>query len=261
MTISEAASEKTVIRVSDAKINGFSRSVEIGEWTVEEGDIWFIAGGMGSGKTPLLRAVAGLEEPADGQIKRFGLDWSDLPENETLRQRKRVGLVLSKEGGLFHRLTIRENVELPLQYHGGSNRGEIAATVDALLESLELEKHARRPSVRAGLAMARRTLLARSLALCPDVLLLDDPCYGLEDWDRRRMVHYVDRLRAGRLIEGNCPRAFVITGRSPEDWKDMPGLKWALLAQNRLLPIADWEQLVATAPELFHDPVAEESYD
>lgn len=256
------AASTAVIRFREARVAGPAGSIDCGDWEIAAGEAWLVAGGWGTGKTMLLRAIAGLESLRDGRIERFGADWTEFSEAETLQQRRRIGVVLAREAGLFHRATVLDNVRLPLLYHADDSSAEvIAERVQALLAALELERHAHLPSVRAGPSVARHTLLARSLALAPDLLLLDDPCAGLDGWERRRLVQLIARLNAGHELNEGRPLTVVVAGGSPADWREFPGLKCAHLRDRALVPVGGWEQLVASAPELFHADGVEASPD
>lgn len=242
----------TVIRFREVSVAGPAGGIDCGDWEVTSGDAWFVAGGIAAGKTTLLRSIAALEPLRAGRIDRFGDDWSEFPESETLQQRRRIGVVLAHEAGLFHRSTVLDNVRLPLLYHRGDTPGAVEERVQALLAAFDLTGHAHLPSVRASPLIARRTLLARSLALAPELLLLDDPCAGLDDWERRRLVQLIARLNAGHALNEGRPLTVIITGGSPADWREFPALRWAHLQSRALVPLQGWEQLVASAPELFH---------
>ena len=260
-TALESKPASVLIRFRETRIAASAGSVDCGDWEVGAGEAWFVAGGVGAGKTSLVRSIAGLEQPLAGRIERFGEDWANFSEGETLQQRRRIGVVLCREAGLFHRLTVRENIRLPLRYHGGRSQSEIDERVNGLLAALDLESHAQVSSMRVGPAVARRTLLARSLALGPEVLLLDDPCAGLDEWDRRRLMQFITRLHAGHELNEGRPMALIMTGVAPRDWREFPALKWASLRGGALSADQTWEQLVASAPELFHDPDTEAAAD
>jgi putative ABC transport system ATP-binding protein len=250
-----------LIRFCETKIMSPNGGVECGNWKVSAGEVWFAAGGAGTGKTSLLRSIAGLEKPVAGRIERFGDDWATFPESETLKHRRRIGVVLGREAGLFHRLTVLENVRLPLLYHGGRSRQEIEERTWNLLAALDLEKHAHASSIGVSPSVARQTQIARSLALEPEVLLLDDPGAGLDERDRWRLIHFLGRLQAGEELPVERPAALVITGKTPAQWREFLELKWARLHAGELNTVPTWEQLVATAPELFHDPETNDSFD
>jgi ABC-type transporter Mla maintaining outer membrane lipid asymmetry ATPase subunit MlaF len=252
-----------LIRFRETRFPTTSGSVEGGDWEVSAGEVWFVAGSVGAGKTSLLRSIAGLERPVSGSIERFGDDWAKFSESDTLRHRRRIGVMFGREAGLFHRLNVLENIRLPLLYHGGCSRQKIDERTRNLLVALDLEKHALSPSVRISLSVARRTQLARALALEPEVLLLDDPCAGLDERNRRRLIRFLGRLHAGEVLAGNRgqPAALVVTGTRPGDWREFLGMKWARLHGGQLAAVPTVEQLVATAPELFHDSETNDSFD
>ncbi len=240
------------LRLREARISSPRGGIDCGDWEVAIGEAWFVAGGVGAGKTSFLRSMAGLAQPLSGRIERFGDDWAGFSESETSQRRRRIGVVLCREAGLFHRFSVLDNIRLPLRYHGGRTFEEMDERARLLLAALDLERHAHVPSIRVSPAVARRTLLARALALGPELLLLDDPCAGLEPWDRRRLIHFVAQLRAGHELNQGRSLAIVVTGGSPADWREFPALRWACLRDQTLTPIGGWEQLVATAPELLH---------
>jgi ABC-type transporter Mla maintaining outer membrane lipid asymmetry ATPase subunit MlaF len=261
-TISQPEAAPALIRFRDVQIASTPGVIDCGDWEVAPGEAWFVAGGVAAGKTALVRSLAGLEPVRSGRIERFGTDWAAISESETLRQRRRLGVVLAREAGLFHQLTVLENLRLPLRYHGGGTREEEEEErLGQLLRAFEIEKQAHLASTRISPSMARRVLLARALALRPELLLLDDPCAGLDDWDRRWLIHFVARLHAGHELNQGEPLPLIITGHSPADWRSFPNLRWAFLRAGVLGVANRWEQLVASAPELFHAGEVEPSPD
>ena len=250
-----------MIRFCGASFAARSETIRCGDWEVSAGEAWFVAGGFAAGKSAFLRVVAGLDRPKSGRIERFGDDWMNVVESESLDQRRRIGVALFHDAGLFHRSTVLENVRLPLAYHGGRQGEKIEERVGQLLAALELEPYAHMPALRLNAAVARRTLLARALALGPEVLLLDDPCAGLDERERRSMIQCIGLLHAGQLLNEGRPQTLIITGSSPQAWRSLPRLKWALLRDGELAVAKTWEQLVASAPELFHDPDLETAPD
>jgi ABC-type transporter Mla maintaining outer membrane lipid asymmetry ATPase subunit MlaF len=195
-----------------------------------------------------------------GTIERFGVDWAEFSETELLQQRRRLGVVLTRDAGLFHQLTVLENLRLPLRYHGEGAR-EAAERIGQLLRALEIEKQAHLPSTKISPAVGRRVQLARALALRPELLLLDEPCAGLEERDRRWLIQFLARLHAGHELNQGAPLPLIITGHTPADWRSFPHLRWAFLRDGVLRAAGPWEQLVASAPELFHAGEVEPSPD
>jgi len=145
--------------------------------TVEPGQIVALIGPNGSGKSTLLRVVAGLLPPDAGTVAIDG-QAIDGPD-------PRVGLVF-QEPRLLPWRTTASNVAYPLEL-AGMRATERDARVAALLETVGLESAAaQRPSQLSG-GMRQRAALARTLALEPEVLLLDEPFSALDELTRERL--------------------------------------------------------------------------
>src|SRR5580704_7485753 len=111
--------------------------------SLKPGETRIIFGAAGAGKTTLLKAVIGLVEVDNGNIKLFGQDVTSSKETELFPLRSRAG-VLFQEGGLFDSLSVGENVEYPLlnQKTDGSSLldvGDVDTRVRAALRFVELE--------------------------------------------------------------------------------------------------------------------------
>jgi NitT/TauT family transport system ATP-binding protein len=145
--------------------------------TIEPGQLVALIGPNGSGKSTLLRVVAGLLAPDRGRAELDGQP-IDGPN-------PRIGLVFQEPRLLPWRSTAA-NVAYPLEL-AGVERAAREATVDALLRLVGLEGAATQiPSQLSG-GMRQRAALARTLALDPDVLLLDEPFSALDELTRERL--------------------------------------------------------------------------
>ncbi len=144
------------------------------------GEIVGIVGGSGTGKSVLLRTIAGLRRPQAGRIELFGQDALAASEAERTEIDRRMG-VMFQDGALFSALTVRENVEVPLRAVTGLParlRRELADLKISLsgLPYLAGDKY---PSELSG-GMRKRAGLARALALDPEIVFLDEPTAGLD---------------------------------------------------------------------------------
>jgi NitT/TauT family transport system ATP-binding protein len=147
--------------------------------TISRGETWAILGPSGCGKTTLLYLLAGLNQPTAGQI---------CIEGEILkRPRPRSGLIL-QDYGLLPWSTVRQNVELGLRvrkFYGEDGKHtpvnfQPANTVSYWLERLGIAEVANKfPSQISG-GQRQRTAIARTLALEPDLLLMDEPFSSLD---------------------------------------------------------------------------------
>jgi phospholipid/cholesterol/gamma-HCH transport system ATP-binding protein len=138
-----------------------------------------IMGGSGSGKTVLLRTIAGLIRPDAGGIEVFGIPIARLSEEELLPVRRRMGYVF-QGAALFDSLSVHENVAFPLREHTALPEAAIRDLVLMKLHAVGLRgARALRVSDLSG-GMTRRVALARAIATDPTLAMYDEPFAGLD---------------------------------------------------------------------------------
>jgi len=150
------------------------------DMTVEEGEIFGIIGGSGSGKSVLLRTILGLRHPNAGGVRLLGHELGSLGATELHALKARYGVTF-QAGALFTALTVRQNVQLPMLEHLQLSAPalEQLALLRVQLVGLPAEAAEKYPAQLSG-GMIKRAALARALAIDPPLLLLDEPTSGLD---------------------------------------------------------------------------------
>jgi sulfate transport system ATP-binding protein len=151
------------------------------------GSLTALLGPSGSGKSTLLRVIAGLERPDAGSVEIDGRDATNLAP-----QRRGVGFVFQHYAAFKH-MTVRENVAFGLKV-ARRPKAEIRARVTELLELVQLPGLADRYPAQLSGGQRQRMALARSLAVQPSVLLLDEPFGALDARVRKELRAWLRHL-------------------------------------------------------------------
>ena len=207
------------------------------DWSVRAGEFWVVAGAQHSGKSDLLLHAAGLLTPAAGDCRLFSCDTREFDETQ-IRERLRVGFVFA-DGKLFNQFTLAENIALPLRYHRNLTDGEMARTVEGLLELLELTPFANVSPGNVAAVWRQRAALARALALQPELLLLDNPDGGVTVRHRRWLVDFLDQLWRGHEFFGRRPITLVVTTDDLHAWQQ-PQRQFAALHEGTFSVLGAW---------------------
>jgi phospholipid/cholesterol/gamma-HCH transport system ATP-binding protein len=145
----------------------------------EQGQCNLIIGRSGSGKTVLLKSIAGLLEVDEGEIWYNDQLFSHLDTNARQKIRKEMG-VLFQGAALFDSLTVEENVLFPLDMLSSQQKKEKQERANFCLERVKvIGSNGLYPSELSG-GMKKRVAIARAIALNPRYLLCDEPNSGLD---------------------------------------------------------------------------------
>ena len=149
------------------------------DWFVGSGEAWAVLGPSGCGKTTLLYLIAGLVPPSSGEIM--------IDDQLLERTRPHTGLIL-QDYGLLPWATVRQNAELGLRvrnFYGPDGKHapeniQPVQNVDMWLERLGLDEQVDKYPGQLSGGQRQRTAIARTLALNPDLLLMDEPFSSLD---------------------------------------------------------------------------------
>ncbi len=167
-------------------------------FSVDQDEIVVLLGASGSGKTTILRILAGLEMPDAGMVILHGKNVTSLPARE-----RGVGVIFQSYA-LFPKMTVEQNIGYGLKIRRKKKK-EIKEKVDSLVELVHLEEHREKyPSQLSG-GQQQRVAIARALAYEPEVLLFDEP-FGALDAQIRTMLR---REIRGLLKQIEVPSIFI----------------------------------------------------
>ena len=162
-----------------------SKAYQAGSWALrdvslelDKGDLAFVTGPSGAGKTTLMRLVFGAERPSEGQILVLGRNVGRLGAVGVSRLRRRIGVVF-QDFKLLHRRTVEDNVAVALEVMGVPAR-ERKARVFAMLKRVGLQHRRSHPPLALSGGEQQRLALARALVNEPEVLLADEPTGNLD---------------------------------------------------------------------------------
>ncbi len=169
-------------------------------WRVQRGEHWVVLGANGSGKTSLLSALTGYLMPTAGKISVLGetygeSDWREL--------RKKIGLVSSSVRQMMADdepalATVASGKYAMIDFRGRLSRADKAEAA-SLLRQIECGGLAERPWRVLSQGERQRVLIGRALMARPRVLILDEPCAGLDPAAREHFLQFLQRLGGKRF--------------------------------------------------------------
>jgi len=221
-------------------------------WHVEHGEHWAILGANGSGKTSLLKALTGYLSPTSGDVsllgRRYGTcDWRDL--------RLKIGVVMSAFATSIPPAEVALDTVVSGKFaqldlwHRVSSEDRAAAM--RLLRANRLGHLAKREWLYLSQGERQRVLIARALMSRPQLLILDEPCAGLDPVARENFLVYIEELasRAGTgRRSGKASPALVLVTHHVEEIT--PAFSHALLLRGGRVHAAGPRERVLTSENL-----------
>ncbi len=203
---------------------GAVHAVDDVDLEIQRGEFFSLLGPSGCGKTTLLRMLAGLESPSEGEIF---ID--DEPMAAIPAYRRPVNMVFQNYA-IFPHLDVRGNIAFGLR-KSGLTKAEINAKVEEMLDLIKLPGYAERSSTQLSGGERQRIALARALVKRPKVLLLDEPLGALDKKLREQMQLEL------RDLQKSVGITFVFVTHDQEEALTMSD-RVAVMAKGQVLQVA-----------------------
>lgn len=160
---------------------------------VADGEVFFIIGQSGAGKSVMIKHLVGLLAPDEGEIWLDGEEISRFGEEQMYGVRKKCAMVF-QHATLFDSMTCIDNVALPLRKHRGLSVADARAEAMKRLVQVQMEAFAERMPTELGDGMRKRVAIARAITLAPTYVLFDEPTTSLDPVSARRVDKLIREL-------------------------------------------------------------------
>ncbi|NVK22382.1 MAG: ATP-binding cassette domain-containing protein [Kangiellaceae bacterium] len=185
----EAKQRKKKVITDPREGAGVFHAVRDVSFKCEQGKVLGLLGPNGAGKTTTLRMLSTALEPTAGQILINGHDVTKEP----LYAQKLIGF-LSGKTGLYHRLTVQENVEYFGRMHG-LGKDELASRIDQIFTMLDMHSFAGKRADDLSTGMMQRASIARAVIHDPKVLVFDEPTTGLDVISAKTVLDFIESFK------------------------------------------------------------------
>lgn len=220
--------------------------------SISKGCITALVGPSGCGKTSFLTCLNRLTDliPTCLVSGRIMIDNLDIlaPQTDVIRLRRRIGMIFQKPNPFP--LSIRRNLEFPLREHGMRDRTQLSSAIETSLRDVglwdEVKDRLDSPALALSGGQQQRLCIARSLALAPEMLLMDEPCSALDPISGGIVEDLIARLRG-------CYTIVIVTHNLAQARRiaDYAALFWVHNEAGRLIETGPAKQIF----EEPHDPV------
>ncbi len=152
--------------------------------TVHSGQIMFIIGASGAGKSVLVKHLVGLLKPDRGRVLLDGVDITDYSEQDYYPVRKRCAMVF-QNATLFDAMTLLDNVALPIRKHRKLSMERARVLAQEKLALVGMAEWASSHPADFGDGMRKKVAIARALTLDPEYIIFDEPTTGVDPLSAR----------------------------------------------------------------------------
>jgi phospholipid/cholesterol/gamma-HCH transport system ATP-binding protein len=184
---------------------------------VRPGEVFFVIGASGVGKSVLIKQLIGLLQPDTGEIWLDGEEVSRFDERQMYAVRKKCAMVF-QHSTLFDSMTCVDNVALPLRKHRGLSVEAARRAALLLLDRTQMRGFAERFPSELGDGMKKRVAIARALSFDPSYVLFDEPTTSLDPVSARRVDRLIRELSdrskvTSVVVSHDLPSIFGIADR------------------------------------------------
>lgn len=173
--------------------DGEIRALDGVSLTINEGEFVAIVGQSGSGKSTCMNIIGCLDVPTSGQYHLNGIDVSTMKDDELAKIRNKMIGFIFQQYNLIPKLSVLENVELPLIYRGMPPKERHEKALNAL-DRVGLKDRAKKmPSQLSG-GQQQRVSIARALAGDPSLMLADEPTGALDSKTGKEVLEFLKNL-------------------------------------------------------------------
>lgn len=185
--------------------------------SVYPGETIVLIGPSGGGKTVLLKTMAGVYTPSEGQVLCYGHEWASLSMAGKHDLAAKVGMQFQKYA-LFDDLNVYDNVAFPLREHGITDENDINRRVLQSLESVNLTAAKKLFPHEISGGMKQRLGIARAIVLTPEIIFMDDPTAGLDPVNSDQMADLILDIKNKQhatliIVTHDMLRAYQLAGR------------------------------------------------
>ena len=164
-----------------------------GSFEISDGEFVAIVGQSGSGKSTAMNIIGCLDVPTSGTYELAGVDVSTMDDDQQAVIRNKMLGFIFQQYNLIPKLTVQENVELPLLYAGVSSEERHERAIQSLERVGLADKRKNLPSQLSG-GQQQRVSIARALAGKPSVILADEPTGALDSRTGREVLRFLQKL-------------------------------------------------------------------